>query len=217
MPIGTPESTPVSDFFPVFVNLRNQLILIIGGGNVAERKAQALFQAGSNITLVAPRICQGIRTMTGISLRERPVEERDLDENWRLVVLATDHFQTQEQFAILCQKRRLWVNRVDSPATSDFITGSRFSRPPFVGAIIASGTPGLAAIARERIETALDPALCQLASLLNEVRPLVQNHWEDPPQRPVFFRTWATKEALARVETEGIEVIRREVLQCLSS
>ena len=40
-------------YFPIFMDLRGQKVLLIGAGNVAERKARLLIKAGAQVHVVA--------------------------------------------------------------------------------------------------------------------------------------------------------------------
>ncbi|MES2606384.1 MAG: NAD(P)-dependent oxidoreductase, partial [Pseudomonadota bacterium] len=79
------------DFLPVFLRLRQQRVLLIGGGTVALRKAQLLLRAHAELTVVANEICDELRSLLKPPHigHQRSYLDSDLD-GITLVVAATD-------------------------------------------------------------------------------------------------------------------------------
>ncbi|MFZ2958475.1 MAG: bifunctional precorrin-2 dehydrogenase/sirohydrochlorin ferrochelatase [Candidatus Ozemobacteraceae bacterium] len=207
-------------YFPIFLNLRHRRVLLIGGGEVAMRKAETLTRAEAQLTIIAPQITESLATLPQTELRRRPALLEDIDETWSLVVLATNNSALQARLAERCRALRIPVNRCDAPEDSDFVTGSLIDRPPVLAAITSSGSPTLSRLLRRRLEAAFDaalePALLDLGRLLNEIRPEVRKRFADSKSREAFFRAWGTEEAVTKLREQGPEAIRKEMLQCLS-
>ena len=47
------------DFFPIFLDIRSQPVLVVGGGSVAARKVTLLQKAGAEVTLIATVLLKG--------------------------------------------------------------------------------------------------------------------------------------------------------------
>ena len=45
-------------YLPIFTKLDNKPVLVVGGGDVALRKARAFLKARADVTIVAPEFCQ---------------------------------------------------------------------------------------------------------------------------------------------------------------
>ena len=106
------------DFLPVFMNLRGARCLVVGGGEVAARKAGVLLDAGARVHLVAPEIADPTRALaeTGdVAISERPFAEGDLD-GVRLAIAATSVRAVNARVADAAKARGLPVNVVDDPA-----------------------------------------------------------------------------------------------------
>ena len=68
--------------YPVFISLKNQKCLVIGGGPVAERKVASLLECGAQVLLVAPKITPELkkRVLAGdVEYQQRFYETRDLE------------------------------------------------------------------------------------------------------------------------------------------
>ncbi|HEY9070450.1 MAG TPA: bifunctional precorrin-2 dehydrogenase/sirohydrochlorin ferrochelatase [Candidatus Ozemobacteraceae bacterium] len=207
---------PVSFDLPVFLNVRGKPVLVVGGGEVALRKIRMLAAAGALIRIVAKIIHKDIYDVPGASVRVGAAMDTDFTPDLFLAVLATDDPAAQEHLASLCRERGILFNRCDVPDDGDFVTGSLVARPPVLAAVTASRVPAMARLVRERFERALEPALIELAELLEELRPVVKDRLAGSEERAAFFRRWATEETIDRLRDAGRETVRKEMLRCLS-
>ncbi|HOY66702.1 MAG TPA: bifunctional precorrin-2 dehydrogenase/sirohydrochlorin ferrochelatase [Candidatus Ozemobacteraceae bacterium] len=206
----------VSFDLPVFLNVRGKPVLVVGGGDVALRKIRMLAAAGASIRIVAKIIHNDIYIVPGVSVRMGPVADTDFTSDLFLAVLATDDPAVQERSACICRERGILFNRCDVPDVGDFVTGSLVARPPVLAAVTASRVPAMARLVRERFERALEPALIELAELLEELRPAVKEHLAGSKERAAFFRRWATEQTIDRLREAGRDAVRKEMLRCLS-
>lgn len=167
-------------YLPICVDLRQQTCLVVGGGEVAARKAALLCRAGAQVTLVAPELSPAVATMAAAgTLRtfRRPFDEADLEPARvvRLVIAATDDTATNARVARLAAARGQWVNVVDDPHRCNFVMPAIVDRDPILVAISSSGaSPVLARILRGRIEAMLPSGLGRFAELLRRYRPRVK-------------------------------------------
>ncbi len=211
MPVSPPTRTVAGHFHPLFFDLHDRRVLIVGGGALATRKGIALAAAGARITVIAPRIAGPLARCADTAIR-RIATTADLDTAPppELVVLATDDAATQRRLRAACRRRRLWCNQGDDPDASDFVTPVRIDRPPFTIGLVSQGaSPALSALVRRTLEASLSPALSELARVFAELRPRVKACWPDQAKRAAFFRRWASAATLARLEREGRAAIER--------
>ncbi len=144
------------DYFPIFMNLRDQHCLVVGGGSVARRKAEALAKSGARIRLVAPQVNADLLEMAdanGFEVHQRPFQPADL-EGVVLAIAATDDEQTNRQVAQLANSNNLPINVVDRADLSSFITPAVVDRSPVIVAVSSGGrAPVLTRLLKARLET----------------------------------------------------------------
>ena len=181
--------------YPLFADLAGRRVLVVGGGAVAERKAQALLEAGGKVVVGAPSVSAALEAWASaerIHLRLGEFEEAWLDDVW-LVVAATSEPLLNSRIATLATRRRLFVNVVDDAGLSSFQVPAVIDRAPVTIAISSGGTaPVLARLLRERLEAWLDPALGPLAALAAGLRETIRARLPDTGARRRFYERLLT-------------------------
>jgi len=167
-------------YYPIFLNLVDKPVIVIGGGKVAAEKVAGLRRAGATITLVAPALApelQELRDAGTLQHIARAWEEGDLDGDWAVVMVATDDGAVNRQVSEAARRRRIWVNAADDPVNCDFILPSVVRKGKItLAASTAGSSPALARRLREELEAYLTDDMPALADLLAEVRAEVRAH-----------------------------------------
>ncbi len=144
--------------FPIFVDIKDRKVLVVGGGRVATRKVMSLLPFGPSIVVVSPKFTEDLERlgMEGkIRLLRRRFMSKDL-EGASLVVVAVDDVKLQRRIYRLCEKRGIPCNSVDSPRWCSFIFPSLIVRGDLVIGISTSGrVPALSKRVREIVERCL--------------------------------------------------------------
>lgn len=178
------------DFLPVFLRVRGQPCLVVGGGEVALRKVQSLMRAGAKVTVVAPQLVEGLLALAvegRITHLEKSFEVSDLSGSI-LVVSATNHATVNQEVYQAAQLRRLPVNVVDCPELCSFIFPAIIDRSPLVIAVSSGGaSPVLARNVRAQLELLFPKAYGQLAAFAEERRSITKSRIEDPSKRRRFW------------------------------
>ncbi len=163
----------VSPYYPVMLNIQGKKCLVVGGGNVALRKAQTLLGHGAIVEIVSPTFCLELKQLVkdgAVRAIDRAYKNEDLNDAL-LVVAATDDTTVNERMATEARKRGILVNVVDKPDVSDFIVPSYFRHGDIIVAVSTSGrSPALARKIRGEIERDLKAEYTQLAIIAGEVR-----------------------------------------------
>src|SRR5438309_10605440 len=102
----------MSALFPLFLKLNGRRVVLVGGGPVATSKAQALIEAGAELTVVAPQISSELQR-PGVRLLRRAFEPADLDGAWLAVAAAPA--EVNRAVAAAAEERRIFVNAGDHP------------------------------------------------------------------------------------------------------
>ncbi|HZX76889.1 NAD(P)-dependent oxidoreductase [Lysobacter sp.] len=176
--------------FPLFAQLEGRPVLVVGGGEVASRKIEALLQAGARVQVHAHAVSQSVRDWIEdgrIDRRDGEFDPAWLDEAW-LVVAATDDRAFNARLASEAERRRLFVNVVDDAELSTFHIPAIVDRAPLQVAISSGGAaPMLARRLREQLEIQLDHSLGELAALFARHRDAIRERLPDLAQRRRWF------------------------------
>lgn len=198
------------DFLPLFFKLTGKTCLVIGGGEVAVRKAGMLVSANAQVHVVAKSMTQSMTHFIekhGCTYRLGEFVADDLDKV-QLVIAATDNKTLNETISQLANARNLPVNVVDNPELCSFILPAIIDRSPVVVAVSSGGkSPVLARLIRARLETLIPSAYGELAALVGNYRETVKQKfatinqrrgfWESVLQGPVAELVFAGKEQQA--------------------
>ena len=170
---------PASPYYPILLNIQGKKCLIVGGGEVALRKAQMLVEHGATVEIVSPTFCPGLNQLVKdgtIQAIHRDYETEDLNDSF-LAVAATDDIKTNERIAAEARKIGILVNVVDKPDISDFIVPSYFRRGDIIVAVSTSGrSPALARKIRCELERDFKAEYAQLAVIASDVRNELKQH-----------------------------------------
>jgi uroporphyrin-III C-methyltransferase/precorrin-2 dehydrogenase/sirohydrochlorin ferrochelatase len=178
------------DYFPIFVNLKQQPCLVVGAGEVAARKITLLCKAGAKITVIADVMSDSVLAMTAshnLILVQKNFTAADVN-GFRLVVSATNDEQTNQAVAKAATDQAILVNVVDNPALCSFIFPAIIDRSPLVAAVSSGGaSPVLARLLRAKIESMIPAAFGQLGQLAEKFRVTVKTKMTQPAQRRIFW------------------------------
>jgi uroporphyrin-III C-methyltransferase/precorrin-2 dehydrogenase/sirohydrochlorin ferrochelatase len=164
--------------FPLFFKLDNRKVLIVGGGDVALRKADLLSRAGAAITIVAPSICDELHALLSDEKHTLIYENynKKYMQGARVIIAGTDDEALNHQIHADATALNIPVNVVDTPHLCDFIFPAIVDRNPIVIGISSNGkAPVLARLLRARLETLIPQGYGKLAKLAGEFRSEVKN------------------------------------------
>ena len=164
--------------FPLFADLHDRPVLLVGGGAIAERKAQLLLDAGARLSVGAPTLTATLQAWCSagrIAHLPGPFQPGWMSGQ-RLVIAATDDVAVNRQVAAAAEAHNVFVNVVDSVELSSFQVPATVHRTPLVIAISSGGAaPMLARRVRERLEASLEQSLGPLARLLEGFRSRIRD------------------------------------------
>jgi uroporphyrin-III C-methyltransferase / precorrin-2 dehydrogenase / sirohydrochlorin ferrochelatase len=179
------------DHLPVFLDLRDRLTLVVGGGVVAARKVELLLRSGARVRLVAPAlqpVLAAHRDAGRIEHRSAEFAPPDFDGGVALAIAATDRKDVNHAVAAAGAERGVFVNVVDDGAASSCLMPSIVDRSPIIVAIGSSGqSPTLSRRVRAQIESMLPARLGELARLAGRARERVQRALPRIEQRRRFW------------------------------
>lgn len=178
------------NFLPIFMNIREQRCLVVGGGEVAMRKVALLLEAGGDVLVVAPLLNPGLQDLLAegrIAHRAGLFHANDV-EGVKLAIAATDDNDVNRAVHAAATSLNIPVNVVDTPDLCTFIVPSIVDRSPVVAAVSTGGaSPVLARLIRSRLETILPSAYGRLAMMTADFRERVKATFKNPNDRRLFW------------------------------
>jgi precorrin-2 dehydrogenase/sirohydrochlorin ferrochelatase len=192
--------------FPLFLDLRNCLCLVVGGGPVGRRKAIALLEAGARVRLVGPDATPHEPTDPGLERLREPYRPEHLDGVRLAVAAATP--EINHQVAADARARGVWVTSATDPDSGDAFFPATLKRGELTIAVGTGGhAPALAREIRDRLAVQFDENFALWVALLAELRPVVLERVPAPKRRVLLERlcNWSWLERLRR---EGVVAVR---------
>lgn len=203
------HTTPFADtrtaWFPLFANLNNEPVLMVGGNEVAVRKARRLLQAGAQLNVIASELAppmaqwqqEGRLNWLGNELTD------DTLAGHLLIVIADATPTVRDHAQRWAKKHKVLINVVDQQQASNAIVPAVVDRSPLMIAISSGGNaPELARMVRSQIERLLPTHLGSLAELLGGFKLPIRNRFQGFPERRNFLR-WALDGKVAKAVQEG--------------
>lgn len=160
-------------YYPIYLDIEDRDVLIVGGGNVCARKAETMVRYGARVTIVSLQFTDEIERWARdgkVTLRRKPYEEADL-EGSSIVIASTDDPCVNGHVARDCRRRKIPVNVVDVTHLCEFIVPAIVERGSIQIAVSTGGrSPALARTLREDLQKFVGPEYDELNELLGTLR-----------------------------------------------
>ncbi|MCW7494503.1 bifunctional precorrin-2 dehydrogenase/sirohydrochlorin ferrochelatase [Leptospira sp. 2 VSF19] len=178
--------------YPIFLNLENKNILIVGGGNACLEKLYGLEFTGANLQVISTEFSDEVKTFLNkypnISIEKRAVREEDL--NFRdIIFLATSDSETNLYFRKIAKEKGIWVNSVDDPKNCDFYSSSSVFIGPIQFAISTDGKfAGVSSTLRKLFEEILPEEDYEFMETIFEMRRNLKEILPDQKERRLALK-----------------------------
>jgi len=203
-------------YYPVFLNLEGKRCIVIGGGEVAERKVLALLDAGATVTVVSPELTErlaGLKSAGQIEHIQKRYQDSDLKGAF-IVIAATSDMDVNRKVA--GDAGNIPVNVVDVPALSTFIVPSVVKRGKLTIAVSTSGaSPALSRSIREELEDLYMEEVGGLLQHLAEIRKTLAESDISREKRAVILKRLGSREVLHILRAEGLQGALRHIQDML--
>lgn len=206
-------------YFPIFVDLVNKPVLVIGGGEVASRKVAMLCEAQADVLVVSPTLSDelSVRFASGdIRYRQAEYQTQDIDGVWQ-VWATTNNSELNLRIHQDAIAAKVLCNVVDSPDHCDFITPSIIDRGLLQVAISSGGAaPVLVRFLRELLETQLAANLPLIAQFSQQSRPYIKQYFNTVDERRYFWERFfrhplvSNAQSLLQLQTVFEELLNTE-------
>jgi len=192
--------------FPLFVNLDKLPVLVVGGGDIAERKINLIIKANANVEVLARNFSHNVEHLISkkkLKKIKKSLDISSLGSNYSLIIAATDNKQVNKKLFNFAKKNNILINVVDQPELCTCTFGSIVERGDLVIAISTGGSaPVFARNLREKFETLLPQSTKQLIDFSSSIREKVIRSFSQFNKRRIFwelfFDAFATKKNITK-------------------
>ena len=194
-------------YFPIFTNLYNKHVLIVGGGEIALRKTYAILKVKANVSVVAPSFCNDLQEIGNsgrVTLINDFFDEKYLD-GIILVIAATNNENVNSHVFTCANLKNIFVNVVDDQSKCSFIFPSIVDRDPITIAISSAGSsPTLARKLREKLETLIPQYIGPLARLAGSFREKVKEKIKEFTDRRQFWESVFDSNVVSKIQVNDL-------------
>jgi len=199
-------------YYPIFVDLQDQGVLVVGGGEVAERKIRDLLTYACRISIASPRLTPYLKELVDRG-EVRLIDLDSLDESLDAVVMviaATDDPALNSRIASKAKARGILVNSVDQPLDCTFIMPSVVKSGGLQIAISTGGkSPALAKKIRGELEGIFGPEYASLIELLGLIRRELLSRGKPSSDNKIIFQQLVHSPLLDLIKEGDIKGVKR--------
>lgn len=170
------DNTHRMKYYPICLNILERKCVVVGGGDVAERKVARLLEAGADVEVVGKVLTHKLEMMKS----EGTIKHIDADyredfiNDAFLVIGATDKDDVNERIFLDAREKGIIVNIVDSPDRCDFTLPSIVQQGDLQIAISTGGkSPALAKKLRKEMQGSYGSEYRSLLNIMGQVREKV--------------------------------------------
>jgi siroheme synthase-like protein len=181
----------MTTYYPIYLQLKDQPCVVVGGGKIAEGKVAGLLAAGAKVNIVSPDLTaqlQALARRQEITHLARPYQPGDLAGAF-LVVCATDEAEVNHQVWQEASTRGQLVNVVDDTPYCNFIAPAILRNGDLTIAISTAGkAPALAVRLKERLQRELGPEYGRFLEIAGQLRePLAQRFPDFETRKALWY------------------------------
>ena len=209
--------------YPIYLDLKQQRAVVIGGGTIAFRKAQVLLEAGARVVVVAKKVSEAMEKLCLTTPTEliKGSYSKEYIGCARLVIAATNDQELNETIYEDCQALEILCNVVDQPDLCDFYVPAVVKRGCLQIAIGTDGyCPAYAGHLRRKIEQLITEKHGQFVCQLEWARKEVLRASDDPDQKKAILGDLVSDHSFDIFCQEGTEpwrdYAREHIQQCIS-
>ena len=204
-------------YFPLFLDLVNKPVLVVGGGEVAIRKVEALLKAGADVTIVSPSLVDFLDKLAQeqqVHWIQRFYSSDLVTKSFIQVWATTDNPELNHQVYKDAKELGILVNVVDDKPYCDFITPSMINRGRIQIAISSGGaSPVLIRNIREKLESILPQNMGLMAEFANSKRNSIKEALPSVDLRRKFWENYFSHPEVENArDNRELEIIYQETM-----
>jgi siroheme synthase-like protein len=177
-------------YYPIFLDIENRNVVIIGGGEVCARKAETMMRYGAKVTIVSPEFTPEIEKWAAggqLEIHRKRYETNDI-EDAHIIIASTDDTTVNERVAADARALRIPVNVVDVTSLCEFIVPAIIEKDGIQIAISTGGkSPAVARTLKEDLNRTVGPEYSEINNLLGSLRDSAKATLPTDIDRKRFF------------------------------
>ena len=183
-------------FFPMYMDMSNLKVLLIGGGEIATEKLEKLVDFTKEITVITKEVSPEAQSLIKdhcLTLYQRPYREGDI-QGFDIVIVATDTVDLHKAIYEESRGTRVLVNSVDDTAYCDFIFPSYIKRGDLTVSFSTSGaSPAFAKQIRRYFEQVIPENVDEFLQKMKRLRSELPKGKERMQQFETMVREYMVK------------------------
>jgi len=198
-------------YYPVFLDLKNKKAVVVGGGNVAERKARTLIKAGASVVIISPALTGSLGKLKEkgrLVHINRAYKKGDLKGAF-IVIAGTSSPQINSRVA---RDAKSLVNVIDMPSEGNFIAPSIVKRGPLTIAVSTEGaSPAISKAIRKELEKLYGTEFADFLRFAESVRRKALIKIPDPEKREKFLKSLAAEGVFNALRNKGSRAVSGKI------
>jgi precorrin-2 dehydrogenase/sirohydrochlorin ferrochelatase len=173
-------------FFPMFMDMENLKVLVVGGGNIANEKLEKLVDFTKEITVIASEVSIEANTLIKehcLTLYQRAYSKGDI-QGFDIVIVATDTVDLHKAIYEESRGSRILVNSVDNTEYCDFIFPSYVKKDDLT---IAFSTGGASPAFAKHIRRHFEKIIPDSVGVFLEKMKALRSTMPKGPERMKYF------------------------------
>jgi len=205
-------------YYPIFLDLKDQKILVVGGGKVAERKIKNLLAYGCRIYIISTHFTPELKQLVSENkVEDIPYESLEtLMDDAFMIIAATDDPKANTEIALQARKRGVLVNAVDQPRDCNFIMPSIVRQGDLQIAISTAGkSPALAKKIRKGMDKMFGPEYGSLVELLGLIRIKLLSLGQVSSKNKTIFQKLVDSDLLEMIKKRKLDKVKATLVYIL--
>ncbi len=207
-------------YYPVYLDLRGRTCVVVGGGEVAERKSGSLIIAGAHLVVVSPDLTHSLQDLAEqgkLIHRKKNFEANDLRGAF-LAVAATDDPVVNGAVAEACREEGVLVNVATSPEAGTFIVPSVVERGDLLIAVSTCGdSPALARRVRQDLEKSYGPEYGVFLEKMSVLRRRLMAEVADEGARRKIYQAVVDSDVLSLLKGGAVQDADRRIAEIVKA
>lgn len=206
--------------YPISLELSGKKCLVVGGGQVAERKILSLLEQQAKVEVLSPKLTENLQALQEknfFAWSDSAYTTKYLDGHF-LVIAATNQPSLNEQIGRDCQARNILVNVIDQKEAGNFIVNAHFEQGDLQIAVSTGGiSPAMAKHIKEQLAKMYGMEYKIALEIVKEARLEALATIPDGEKRRSFLQSLAQMDLAGQLKQTTREDVQKRVRKCLSS